>query len=93
MCQLAIDILEDYNILPKLGYFVMDNATTNDTFMQSMEEYLSTVGFEFYTAELYLKCLDHIINIAVKTFLFGSSETVIQDENYIPGTEEAMVEI
>jgi hypothetical protein len=34
--KLIYTILEEYSILSKVGYFIIDNATNNDTIMSSL---------------------------------------------------------
>jgi hypothetical protein len=36
MSKYVIDVLEEYNIVRKLGYFTIDNAPDNDTMMTTL---------------------------------------------------------
>ena len=60
-------VLSEFDITSdRLGIFVLDNASNNDTAM----EYLAA-EFGFDSEECRLRCMGHIINLAVHAFLFG----------------------
>lgn len=47
MSKSVMDVIEDYSIASKVGYFVMDNATNNDTMMRAL-----ALGLYIYTSIL-----------------------------------------
>jgi hypothetical protein len=69
MAEVVIAVLKDYNISKRLGYFVLDNAGTNDT---CVEEILRQLRPDLTTKERRLRCLGHILNLAAQAFLFGT---------------------
>jgi hypothetical protein len=66
--RLVIDVLEDFNIERKLGFFVGDNDGKNNTLCETltiwMEDKLGINKFH------RLRCNGHIINLSAQAFLF-----------------------
>ena len=69
IAEVVIPVLEEYEVGPRLGVFVADNAESNDTAMRSI---LAQIRPELTVAPRRARCLGHIINLAAKAFLFGS---------------------
>jgi hypothetical protein len=66
-----LPVLQDYGIVQKLGAVVADNSGTNDTLCQEIEAYLlNTENLVWESSQWRLRCLGHIINLAVQAFLF-----------------------
>ena len=65
IAKLVLEVLEDFQILGKLGYFVMDNATVNDTMMGFIADRLREEGIQYNPDHRRLRCLGHVINLAV----------------------------
>ena len=65
------DILNDFHIRNKLGYFVMDNAHSNDTLIEHIAAGLKDDGIIYDHRQKRLRCNGHVINLAVQAFLFG----------------------
>jgi len=73
-------LLEELGVLRKLGYSISDNAGNNDTALESLSDImLEKHGIYYNTASHRLRCLGHIINLVVKTLLFGSNFSSIDD--------------
>jgi hypothetical protein len=68
----VLSVLEDYGIARKLGAIVCDNATTNDTLCHMVEDHLLEEDIEWNSTDWRIRCLGHIINLAVQAFLFQS---------------------
>jgi hypothetical protein len=90
LCSVLVQILSDYQIWTKVGYVVLDNATNNDTMLGAFARHLETLGMPFDPETHRLRCTGHIINQAVKAFLFGNSAEAIRDETDKPGTEQEL---
>jgi hypothetical protein len=90
LCTVLVEILSEYQIWTKLGYFVLDNAANNDTMLESFARHLETLNIPYDPTTHRLRCTGHVINLAVKAFLFGNSTEAIHDETYAPGTEEEL---
>jgi hypothetical protein len=64
-------VLEEYEIVEKLGYVIGDNASTNGTLCRT----ISTSLLEDYSTEWdyeqnQTRCIGHILNLIVQAFLF-----------------------
>jgi hypothetical protein len=78
--QVIAEVIKDYEIKDQLRYFMTDNAGNNDTAINALCEL-----FGIDTKSCRLRCLGHIINLAVKAFLYGknaeSFEVEMTDSN------------
>ena len=76
-------VLQDYGIVRKLGAVVSDNSSTNNTLCQAIEAYLLKEELiEWDSTHWRLRCIGHIINLAVQAFLFDDSIKVEDLESY-----------
>ena len=60
----------------RLGYFVLDNARNNHTAVAALG-----IEFNFDPEQRRLRCLGHIINLAVKQLIFGASANAMETED------------
>ena len=70
---LLIQIIKEFEITDRLGYFVTDNAFNNDT---AVDIVLRTCLPTLTAAQRHqrrLRCWGHILNLAAKAFLFGKN--------------------
>ncbi|KID93791.1 transposase-like protein, partial [Metarhizium majus ARSEF 297] len=82
MADCVMEIINDYGIASKVGYFMMDNADNNGTMMKALSTLLFDQYQIVYNAEHYrLRCNGHIINLAAQSFLFQTSDESLADEN------------
>jgi len=79
MAEIVLDMVSFYNIKDKLGYFILDNATSNDTAVRAILKDHG-LGDQYYRRRL--RCLGHIINLAAKAFLFGKSIKAFEADDY-----------
>jgi hypothetical protein len=78
-----LPILQDYNIVRKLGAVVGNNSGTNDTLCREIETYLFTEeDITWNVSQWRLRCLGHIINLAVQAFLFHNVIEVEELKSY-----------
>ena len=70
---IVLEVLEEYAISHRVGYFVCDNATSNDStvalILKTLELALSTQQ----ASRRRLRCFGHIVNLAARTLLDPSS--------------------
>ncbi|KAJ6439165.1 putative transposase [Purpureocillium lavendulum] len=67
------DVLADWDLgNERLGYMVLDNASNNDTAMAALGD-----EFGFDPEERRLRCLGHVINLAVKQLMFGEAADAV----------------
>jgi hypothetical protein len=80
---LNIRNLESYGIEKRLGYLTADNAIANDTLCRAIKESLSGRHSVVWSArQNRLRCLGHVLNIAVQAFLSCRDE-----EAFDPATQ------
>ena len=70
--DVVLEVLDDFYIRPKLGYFMMDNVSSNDRLVAHVADALTLDGVEYYALQRRLRCNGHIINSVVQAFLFGN---------------------
>lgn len=72
-------ILCNYNI-QNIGFFVLDNASNNDTAIQYLE---ILDDLEICASTQRLRCAGHVIQLVAKAMLFGSDteiyESILQE--------------
>ena len=61
----------------QIGWFVLDNATSNDT---CVAEILKALGINDTVERRRLRCLGHVINLSAKAFFFGSDPDSFEEE-------------
>lgn len=83
MANILWEVFADYQILTKLGYFTIDNASNNDTMLVALERQLQKEGIEWDAGSHRLRCNGHIINLAVQAFLFGNHPDLSDQDDSI----------
>ncbi len=69
--------MDEYGLKEKLGYFMTDNASSNDT---CVAEIIDLIRPDLDLGERRLRCMGHIINLIAKAFIFDNkSETFEAD--------------
>jgi hypothetical protein len=68
-------IVGEFNIQERVGYFVLDNASNNDTAMEALAE-----EFGFDVKERRLRYTSHIINLVARQILFGADPDAFELE-------------
>ena len=78
-----IDTLDLYDITEKLGYFMLDNATSNDKAVEAITKELRHHGVTrtITAKEAQLHCSGHIINLVVKSLFFGTNVEALEIES------------
>ncbi len=77
----VLEVLEEYKIKDKLGYLMMDNADNNDTLITSLSSSLRRKhNIKYDPKHHQLRCQGHIINLAVKSFLFVTDKENIEED-------------
>jgi hypothetical protein len=77
-------LIHDLGIVSRLGYSVSDNARNNDITLNTLSGMIFDKDNIYYdAASRRLRCLGHIINLVVKTLLFGSNISATDDISFI----------
>jgi len=69
-------IIDEFEIADNLGYFMLDNASNNDTAVAALAE---IYGFD--APERRLRCAGHIINLIARHLLFGEDPDLFEAES------------
>jgi hypothetical protein len=69
LCKAFVDTCTEFGILTKLLAVTTDNATNNDTFLEGLGKACEERGIRFTDADNHVRCLAHVINLAVQAFL------------------------
>lgn len=64
----VLEVIDEYGIRDKIGYFTLDNAENNDT---AMDDIGKNLGFDGRRRRG--RCFGHILNLSAKALLFGKS--------------------
>jgi hypothetical protein len=76
----VVKVNRDFEIKEEqLGYFMLDNASNNDTALREIAE---TFGFD--KGERRLRCAGHIINLVARHILFGFDPDLFEAEELLP---------
>ncbi|KAJ2982028.1 hypothetical protein NQ176_g1656 [Zarea fungicola] len=67
--------LDFYELAPRLGFFMMDNARNNDTCIEELSRRYSTVNHQSR-----LRYVGHMLNLIVKALLFGQGVSKLEKE-------------
>ena len=63
-----LEVIKDWNLFDNIGYFVLDNASNNDTAMASISEIFHSLGKDFPFISHHLYCFSYVINLIIKLF-------------------------
>ena len=77
IAEAVIDVIRKYEITDRIGYFVLDNASSNDT---CVAEILKSLDINDLSERCRLRCLGYIINFNAKVFLFGADPDAFKRE-------------
>lgn len=69
------EIVHEYGFEDRIGYFVTDNAESNDTCLEHLS---SELGFN--KKHQRLRCCGHIINLVARSILFGTDADAFEED-------------
>jgi hypothetical protein len=64
-------VIKDYKIGKRVGFFMLDNATSNDTAVDIILSKLYPNMTPKQRLRRRLRCLGHVVNLAAQTFILG----------------------
>ncbi|KAI8416734.1 hypothetical protein FOFC_03047 [Fusarium oxysporum] len=79
-----LEVVEEYDLRGKVGYFTMDNHDANDTMLGDIAKEIDGLD----PVARRLRCSGHIMNLIVQAFLFRSKAKKIQEDER-EGVDEA----
>ena len=89
-----MDIIQEFELAHFISYFMMDNAGSNDTLLKVLaKNLLIKYGARINPQKRQIRCLSHIINLALSAFLFTDNKTALKEVLWeaIEEEEEASV--
>ncbi|PNP55197.1 hypothetical protein FNYG_15548 [Fusarium nygamai] len=69
------EIIHEYGFEDRIGYFVANNAESNDTCLEDLG-----TEFGFNKQHRRLRCCGHIINLVARSILFGTDADTFEDD-------------
>ena len=79
MAVAACEAISFYRITARLGFFTLDNASTNDTAVKTIPKTLRPNSDVPWT-RWRLQCVGHVINLVAKALLYGKASKDDKDE-------------
>ena len=80
MAALLLKVFQEYKIGGRIGFFMLDNASTNDVCVDMVLRRLYPRMNEKQRRRRRLRCLGHVVNLAAQAFLFGKKSQATLDE-------------
>jgi len=74
MAESVIAVIEEYEITDILGYFILDNVSSNDT---CVREILKKLRPDLNPKKCRLRCFGHIVNLAAKAFYLVKKQMLL----------------
>ena len=78
--QIVLDVIGEYKIGGRIGYFMLDNASSNDTAVDLIMRTLYPKMSEKQQKRRRLRCLGHVVNLAAQAFLLGKKADTTLEE-------------
>jgi hypothetical protein len=77
-----IKVIAEFGIATKLGYFMIDNTTNNDTILAALlTMLLDKYNIDYNTIHYRLCCNSYIINLVAQAFLFRYNKDTFSAES------------
>ena len=71
IAEIIYQVAKEHDIVDKLGYFMMDNVSNNNTALTELNLLIQNDGgIGFDPVEKRLRCFGHIMNLVVKDLLY-----------------------
>jgi hypothetical protein len=81
MSRLLMSVIQEFEISGRLGYFMTDNAESNDVCLESVLREIDPTISDSDIRERRLRCWGHILNLVAKAFLFGTNADAFELED------------
>jgi hypothetical protein len=77
IAEAIVAVIKTYKIIGKIGYFILNNAGLNNTYISTIIEQLNIKDTKKHH---YLHCFGHILNLLVKAILFSKNPEVFKKD-------------
>jgi hypothetical protein len=81
LCGAFTAVCRDFGVMTKLLAITTDNASNNDTFLAHLEAVCLREGISFDRDSMHVRCMAHVINLAVQDFLNKLNFRVMDSED------------
>ena len=75
--EAIIAVIETYKIINKIGYFILNNAESNDTYISTIIKQLNIKDIKKHCCLCYLS---YVLNLSVKVILFSENPKVFKKD-------------
>ena len=75
--EAIITVIKTYKIINKIGYFILNNAGLNNTYISTIIKQLNIKNIKKYR---YFYYLSYILNLLVKVILFSKNPKVFKKD-------------
>lgn len=79
--EVIIQVITEFEIQARVGYFVTDNASNNDSAIEIVVAHFCPQLSVEQRHSRRLRCLGHVINLAAKAFLYGKEFEEFEKQN------------
>jgi hypothetical protein len=69
IAQHLVNVLTELYILDRIGGITLDNASNNDSAMAELEDYFEECGLKYNAKQQQVRCVSHVIHLAVQALL------------------------
>jgi hypothetical protein len=80
IAECVLLVFKEYNIRKRVGFFILDNASNNDTAVNAILCSLYPTMSETARKRRRIRCLAHVTNLVAKAFLLGQKSEETKDE-------------
>ena len=77
IAEAIITVVKTYKIINKIGYFILNNAGLNNTYISAIIKWLNIKDIKEH-CRLY--CLGYVLNLLVKAILFSENPEVFKKD-------------
>lgn len=81
LCKVFVNVCNEFGILSKIQAITTDNAANNMTFLQHLETTCQEQSIPFQAENRHVRCLAHVMNLAVQDFLAELKSQPLDDED------------
>lgn len=81
MAETLLDVFDEFDIRDRLGYFMTDNAESNDTCLKCVMRKVDPNFTDDAISERRLRCWGHVLNLVARSFLFGCDADAFELED------------
>ena len=75
--EAIITVIKTYEIISKIGYFILNNARSNDTYISTIIKQFNIKDIKEYYRLYYFS---HILNLLVKAIFFSENPEVFKKD-------------